>query len=90
MSAFAKGVLKKVQEKPGNSLTSKGSIDMNLSHLMALLLAGLLTGCGESPKPATELTCKDSPTGRSKAEQTLIADACFRQGSFKKSSGMEW
>lgn len=63
---------------------------MNQSHLMALLLVGLLTSCDQPSKPATELTCKDSPTGRSKAEQTLIADACFRQGSFKKSSGMEW
>lgn len=62
---------------------------MNQSHLMALLLIGLLSGCKE-PKPVTELTCKDSPKGRPKAEQTAIADACFRQGSFKKSSGMEW
>ncbi|WP_133137719.1 entry exclusion lipoprotein TrbK [Legionella rowbothamii] len=63
---------------------------MNQSHLMAWLLVGLLTGCDQPPKPTAELTCKDSPTGRSKAEQTLIADACFRQGNFKKSSGMEW
>ena len=63
---------------------------MNQSHLIAVLLVGLLSGCDQPPKPATELTCKDSPYGRSKAEQTLIADACFRQGSFKKSAGMEW
>ena len=63
---------------------------MNQSHLMALLLVGLLSGCDQPPKPATELNCKDSPKGRPKAEQTAIADACFRQGSFKKNSGMEW
>ena len=62
---------------------------MTQSHLIALLLLGLLSGCEEA-KPTTELTCKDSPKGRSKVEQTIIADACFRQGSFKKSSGMEW
>ncbi len=62
---------------------------MNQSHVMVLLLIGLLSGC-EAPKPVNELTCKDSPTGRPKVEQMAIADACFRQGSFKKSSGMEW
>ena len=63
---------------------------MNQSYLMALLLVGLITGCDQPPKPATELTCKDSPYGRSKTEQTAIAEACFRQGKFEKSSGMEW
>jgi len=63
---------------------------MKQSHLMALLLIGLLTGCDQPSKSTAELTCKDDPEGRSKAEQTAIADACFRQGSFKKSSGMEW
>ncbi len=63
---------------------------MKQSYVLALVLSGLLAACSESPKPVAELTCQDSPQGRSKEEQTAIADACFRQGGFKKSSGREW
>lgn len=66
---------------------------MKKAWVVALTLIFLLTGC-DSPKPSAEmlakLTCKDDPKGRSKEEQTAIADACFRGGSFKKSSGIEW
>ncbi|MBA2710168.1 MAG: entry exclusion lipoprotein TrbK [Tatlockia sp.] len=54
-----------------------------------LLLLSLLTGC-DKPKPLTELTCADSPVGRSKEEQIAIGDACFRRGTFTKSSGKGW
>jgi entry exclusion lipoprotein TrbK len=63
---------------------------MNQSQLLTLLLLGLLSGCNQPCKPVTELNCKDSPVGRPKVEQIAIADACFRQGRFKKSSGREW
>ena len=63
---------------------------MNQSHLLALVLIGLLSGCDQPPKPATELNCKGSPKKCPKAEKTASGDAFFRQGSFKKSSGMEW
>ena len=56
---------------------------------VAVTLMCLLSGC-ENPKPVAELTCKDDPTGRSKEEQMAIGDACFRGGSFKKSSGKVW
>lgn len=62
---------------------------MNKTTLFALILAGLLGGCEQS-KPLKELTCEDDPKGRSKAEQMAIGDACFRRGSFHKSSGREW
>lgn len=66
---------------------------MKKALLGALALIFLLTGC-DKPKPSAEalakLTCEDSPNGRSKEEQTAIADACFRGGSFKKSSGRTW
>ncbi|HHS8316185.1 TPA: entry exclusion lipoprotein TrbK [Legionella pneumophila] len=58
-------------------------------RLVTLVLIGCLAGC-DNPKPLSELTCEDSPVGRTKEEQTAIADACFRAGSFKKSSGKEW
>ncbi len=64
---------------------------MKKTQVIACVLAGLLFGCDQPEQPkAIELSCNDSPQGRSKAEQTAIADACFRQGRFKKSSGMEW
>lgn len=88
MSAFAVERLKKAQEKPGNSLKSQG-VDMNKTTLLALILTSLLSGCEQS-KPLKELTCKDDPKGRSKAEQMAIGDACFRRGSFHKSSGRTW
>jgi len=62
-----------------------------MSKLWPLLfvLIGIISAC-DKPKSVAQLTCKDSPVGRTKAEQMAIADACFLGGSFKKSSGKEW
>lgn len=57
--------------------------------ILTLTLMCFLSGC-EKPKPLKELTCADDPKGRSKAEQMAIGDACFRRGSFHKSSGHQW
>lgn len=62
---------------------------MKKAVALAMTLMCLLSGCDNS-KPVKELTCKDDPTGRSKEEQMAIGDACFRGGSFKKSSGRMW
>ena len=62
---------------------------MKKTVALAVTLMCLLSGC-DNPKPVAALTCKDDPTGRSKEEQMAIGDACFRGGSFKKSSGKVW
>lgn len=63
---------------------------MKKTGVLVLVLAGLIAGC-DSAKPTEKvLTCKDDPTGRPKAEQIAIGDACFRGGSFKKSVAVEW
>ena len=63
---------------------------MKKADLLVLVLVGLLAGCDNAKSPAKELTCKDDPTGRPKAEQIAIGDACFRGGSFKKSVEIGW
>lgn len=63
---------------------------MKKTVLVVLILAGLLSGCGKPKTDLTKLTCNDDPAGPTKEEQMAIADACFRGGSFKKSSGIQW
>lgn len=56
-----------------------------------MLLA--LAGCeSEQAKAAriAALTCADSPQGRPLEERQAIADACFKRGTFRKSSGKSW
>ena len=58
--------------------------------VLVLVFVSLMNGCS-SEKPAEKrLTCEDSPIGRSRAEQTEIADACFRRVDFKKSPYRAW
>jgi entry exclusion lipoprotein TrbK len=65
-----------------------------MNKMIALVLILLiLIGCeSEKEKNArlTNLTCADSPLGRSHEEQQAIADACFKRGTFRKSSGQTW
>ena len=63
---------------------------MKKAWVMVLTLMVMLAACDNSTPSETKLTCQDDPKGRSKAEQTMIADACFRSGGFRKSSGQEW
>ena len=62
---------------------------MQHSGLVMVLLLSALAGCEQKPADKT-LICTDAPARHSKAEQRALADACFRRGSFKKSTVQEW
>lgn len=61
------------------------------------ILACLLSGCDNAETKAREkathlasLTCNSSKEGRTVEELQAIADACFKRGSYSKSSGIKW
>lgn len=65
--------------------------------LSIALLAFLLTGCGSTETKARKkaehlasLTCDSSKENRTADELQAIADACFKGGSYSKSSGIKW
>ncbi|MFO8834971.1 hypothetical protein SC661_14165 [Legionella pneumophila serogroup 1] len=65
--------------------------------LSVALLAFLLTGCDSSEVKArkkaehlSSFTCDSSKEGRTAEELQAIADACFKGGSYSKSSGIKW
>ncbi|MFO9347295.1 hypothetical protein SDB24_03985 [Legionella pneumophila serogroup 1] len=62
--------------------------------LSIALLAFLLTGCDSTEtkvqKHLASLTCDSSKEGRTADELQAIADACFKGGSYSKSSGIKW
>jgi hypothetical protein len=65
--------------------------------LSIVVLACLLSGCDSSETKAKKkaahlatLTCKSSRDGRSTEELQAIGDACFKRGSYSKSSGHKW
>ncbi|WP_367607882.1 hypothetical protein [Legionella sp. W05-934-2] len=62
-----------------------------------VLLTCLLSGCDSAETKAKKkaahlasLTCSSSKEGRTKEELQAIADACFKGGSYTKSSGKQW
>ena len=70
---------------------------MKILSLSLALLVGLLSGCENAETKARKkaehlasLTCDSSKQGRSKEELQAIADACFKRGSYSKSSGTKW
>ena len=70
---------------------------MKILSLSLALLVGLLSGCENAETKARKkaehfasLTCDSSKQGRSKEELQAIADACFKRGSYSKSSGKKW
>jgi uncharacterized protein YcfL len=70
---------------------------MKLPILSIVLLAFLLTGCDSQETKNTQtrqhlasLTCNSNKAGRSKEELQAIQDACFKAGTFHKSSGQQW
>lgn len=70
---------------------------MKLFLLSIGLGACLLTGCESNEakqqarlKHLASLTCESSKQGRDKEELQAIADACFKGGSYHKSSGQQW
>lgn len=65
--------------------------------LSIAILACLLSGCDSAETKAkkkaahlTSLTCGSSREGRSTEELQAIGDACFKRGSYTKSSGYKW
>ncbi|HHT9167069.1 MULTISPECIES: hypothetical protein [Legionella] len=70
---------------------------MKVICLSILVLTCVLSGC-DSAETASQkkaehlasLTCNSSREGRTKEELQAIGDACFRGGSYSKSSGKTW
>lgn len=66
--------------------------------MMLLAVAAFaMTGCesqqakaDRKAKQLAQLTCESSREGRSTEELQVIGDACFRKGSFKKSTHQSW
>lgn len=70
---------------------------MKTLSLTIVVLACLLTGCDsaetEAKKKAAHLaslTCESSREGHRPEELQAIGDACFKRGSYTKSSGKKW
>ena len=70
---------------------------MKKTGLYLAVIACLVSGCESSEvkeqkklKHLASLTCDSSKAGRSKEELQAISDACFKRGTFKKSSGRKW
>lgn len=70
---------------------------MNGLRLLMMVLTCALSGCDSAETTAQKkaehlatLTCDSAREGRSKEELQAIADACFRGGSYSKSSGKTW
>jgi hypothetical protein len=65
--------------------------------LTIAVLACLLSGCDSAETKASKkaahlatLTCESSREGRTTEELQVIGDACFKRGSYTKSSGKKW
>lgn len=65
--------------------------------LSIMMFACVLSGCGGTEANAKKkaahlasLSCDSSREGRSQEELQAIGDACFRGGSYSKSSGKKW
>lgn len=70
---------------------------MKKTGLSIAVLACLLAGCDSAEVKAqkkaahlSSLTCESSREGRSSEELQAIGDACFKRGSYTKSSGKTW
>ncbi|HAU0965783.1 TPA: hypothetical protein JBH79_01180 [Legionella pneumophila] len=70
---------------------------MKISYLSIMVFACVLSGCDNAETRAQKkaehlasLTCDSSREGRTKEELQVIGDACFRGGSYSKSSGKKW
>ncbi len=70
---------------------------MKRINLSIAILICLLSGCDNAETKAKEkaahlasLTCDSSKENRSVEELQAIGDACFKRGSYSKSSGIKW
>lgn len=62
-----------------------------------LAVSFFMTGCDSErakaefkEKQLAQLTCESSRDGRTQEELQAIGDACFRKGSYKKSTPQSW
>jgi uncharacterized protein YceK len=70
---------------------------MKVLCLSIMVVTCVLSGCDSAETKAQKkaehlasLTCSSSREGRTKEELQAIGDACFRGGSYSKSSGKKW
>ncbi|HAT1130438.1 TPA: hypothetical protein NR353_001611 [Legionella pneumophila] len=66
---------------------------MRRLSLFIIVLTGVLSGCDNAETKAkhlASLTCNSPRDNRTQEELQAIGDACFRSGSYSKSSGKEW
>ncbi|QIN32747.1 hypothetical protein [Legionella longbeachae] len=70
---------------------------MKVLCLSIMVLTCVLSGCDSAETKAQKktehlasLTCGSSRESRTKEELQAIGDACFRGGSYSKSSGKKW
>ncbi|HHZ1216509.1 hypothetical protein SDB89_13025 [Legionella pneumophila serogroup 1] len=70
---------------------------MKRFSLSIMVFTCLLSGCEgtetktrEKAEHLASLTCDSPREGRTKEELQVIGDACFRGGSYSKSSGKKW
>lgn len=70
---------------------------MKILSISIMVFAFVLSGCDSTETKAKKkaehlasLTCNSSREGRTKEELQAIGDACFKGGSYSKSSGKKW
>ncbi|MHA3126746.1 hypothetical protein [Legionella pneumophila] len=70
---------------------------MKILCLSIMVVACVLSGCESAESKAQKksehlasLTCSSPREGRTQEELQAIGDACFRGGSYSKSSGKKW
>ncbi|HAU1321512.1 TPA: hypothetical protein F8R96_11265 [Legionella pneumophila] len=70
---------------------------MKILCLSIMIVACVLSGCDSAESKAQKkaehlasLTCSSPREGRTQEELQAIGDACFRGGSYSKSSGKKW
>lgn len=96
MSGFEQALTIKVPAESGEPLITR-KIKMKILSLSLVFLACLLSGCDSAQTKAkkkavqlAQLTCNSAREGRTKEELKAIGEACFKQGSYSKSSGRKW
>ncbi|HAT1659264.1 TPA: hypothetical protein I8Y75_001380 [Legionella pneumophila] len=70
---------------------------MKILCLSIMVVVCVLSGCGSAESKAQKkaehlasLTCSSPREDRTQEELQAIGDACFRGGSYSKSSGKKW
>ncbi|HDO7840938.1 TPA: hypothetical protein P5J72_000331 [Legionella pneumophila] len=70
---------------------------MKILCLSIMVVVCVLSGCDSAESKAQKkaeqlasLTCSSPREGRTQEELQAIGDACFRGGSYSKSSGKKW